>query len=144
MVDGATALRGLQYSLKAGAKMLPALLLVFLVIWAFHLARDAKGRLVKLAGRGSGTKGWMIAVTTGILSHGPVYPWYALLRELRQQGVRPALIAAFLYARSIKLPWLPLMAYYFGLAYMVTLTVYIAVFSVLNGWLVEKLAPGDD
>lgn len=64
---------------------------------------------------------------------------YPLLQNLQQNGMRPALIAAFLYARSIKLPWLPLMAYYFGVTYMLTLTFYIAVFSIANGWLVEKL-----
>jgi hypothetical protein len=58
----------------------------------------------------------------------------ALLQSLSLQT-----IAAFLYTRSIKLPWLPLMAHYFGVTYMLTLTFYIAVFSIANDWLVENL-----
>jgi hypothetical protein len=58
---------------------------------------------------------------------------------MQEHGMRPALVAAFLYARAIKLPWLPLMAFYFGSAYMVILTFWILVFSVLHGWLIERL-----
>ena len=131
--------------LKMGRDLLPVLILVFLFLWLFNLSSGMKDRLVKLSGRDSGARGWLVAVTGGILSHGPIYPWYPLLKELKQHGVRPALIAAFLYARSIKLPWLPLMAHYFGIAYTVVLTVYIALFSLLNGWLVERLSgTGDD
>jgi uncharacterized membrane protein YraQ (UPF0718 family) len=80
-----------------------------------------------------------VAIGGGILSHGPVYAWYPLLQGLARHGMRPALIAAFLYARSIKLPWLPLMAHYFGLGYMLALSGWIVLFSVVNGWLVERL-----
>ncbi len=139
-VDAGFARRGLERFLQMGRELLPVLLLVFLFLWLFQLADGIKEKLAALSGRDSGARGWLVAVTGGILSHGPVYPWYPLLRELQGHGVRPALIAAFLYARSIKLPWLPLMAHYFGLAYTLVLTAYIALFSLLNGWLVERLA----
>ncbi len=136
----------LQQFLKMGRDLLPVLILVFLFLWVFNLSSGMKDRLVRLSGRDSGARGWLIAIGGGILSHGPIYPWYPLLKELKQHGVRPALIAAFLYARSIKLPWLPLMAHYFGFAYTLILTLYIALFSLLNGWLVERLSgtPDDD
>ena len=135
----------MEHFLKMGLDLLPVLILVFLFLWLFNLSSGMKERLVHLSGRDSGARGWLVAVTGGILSHGPIYPWYPLLKELKEHGVRPALIAAFLYARSIKLPWLPLMAHYFGIAYTVILTLYIALFSLLNGWLVERLVgSGDD
>jgi uncharacterized membrane protein YraQ (UPF0718 family) len=118
----------------------PMLLLVFLFLWIMEFAEGATHKMARLTGHGSGVKGWLIAITGGVLSHGPIYPWYPLLRSLQQQGMRPALVAAFLYARSIKLPWLPLMAFYFGTDYMLILTCYILLFSVPHGWLVEKLA----
>jgi len=130
----------LQHFVKMGRELLPVLILVFLFLWVFNLSSGMQEKLAGLAGRDSGIKGWMVAVTGGILSHGPIYPWYPLLKALKAQGVRPALIAAFLYARSIKLPWLPLMAHYFGLSYMIILTLYMALFSIVNGWLVGKLA----
>jgi hypothetical protein len=90
-------------------------------------------------GRDSGLRGWSLAIVGGILSVGPIYAWYALLRDLRTKGMRTALIAVFLYNRGIKLPLLPLMIHYFGLAYTLVLAIYMTLFSLLNGILVEKI-----
>lgn len=90
-------------------------------------------------GRGSGLSGWLTALGAGILSTGPVYTWYALLAELRANGMRVALVAVVLYARAIKLPLLPLLAHYFGAAYALVLSGFIAVFAILNGLAVEIL-----
>ncbi|HHH38972.1 MAG TPA: permease [Sedimenticola sp.] len=136
--------RSLRHFLAMGRDLLPVLLLVFLFIWLFNLSSGVRKKLVRLSDRESGPKGWLLAVTGGVLSHGPIYPWYPLLRELKAHGVRPALLAAFLYARSVKLPWLPLMAHYFGLRYMLILTGYMVLFSVLNGWLLERLLGKND
>jgi uncharacterized membrane protein YraQ (UPF0718 family) len=90
-------------------------------------------------GRGSGWVGWLLAVVAGVLSTGPVYSWYELLAELRSKGMRTALVAVLLYARAVKLPLLPLLAHYFGLRYMVVLSLFIAAFSIVNGLLMERL-----
>ena len=124
---------------KMARDIAPILLLVFVFLWALELVQGMKDRLAGLVGHDSGVKGWLVAVVGGVLSHGPVYAWYPLLQSLQKRGMRPALMATFLYARSIKLPWLPLMAHYFGMGYMLILTAYIACFSVLNGWLVERM-----
>jgi uncharacterized membrane protein YraQ (UPF0718 family) len=74
-----------------------------------------------------------------VASTGPVYAWYALLAELRAKGMRSALVAVVLYARAIKLPLLPLLAHYFGLRYMLLLSLWIAVFAIVTGGLTERL-----
>jgi len=56
--------------------------------------------------------------------------------------MRPALVAAFLYSRSVKLPLLPLMVYYFGTVYTLVLSFYLVLFSAANGLLTECLASG--
>jgi len=117
----------------------PILALVFIILWLLNLSQGMQDKLAQLADKNSGIKGWLLAVLGGILSHGPVYAWYPLLQNLETQGARPALIASFLYARSIKIPYLPLMVHYFGMSYTVLVTIYIAIFSVLHGWLVEKI-----
>jgi len=117
----------------------PVLLLVFIILWLLNLSKGMQNKLAQLADKNSGIKGWLVAVLGGILSHGPIYAWYPLLQKLKNQGARPALIASFLYARSIKIPFLPLMVHYFGMTYTVLVTFYIAIFSVLHGWLVEKI-----
>jgi uncharacterized membrane protein YraQ (UPF0718 family) len=93
----------------------------------------------KYVGKRSGLKGWFLAISTGILSHGPIYVWYPLLKDLRDKGMRNGLIAAFLYIRAIKIPLLPLMVYYFGLLFMVVLLPYIVIASLVEGKIIELI-----
>jgi uncharacterized membrane protein YraQ (UPF0718 family) len=92
-------------------------------------------------GPSSGMKGWLLAAAAGVLSTGPIYPWYGLLADLRTKGMRTGLVAVLLYARAIKLPLLPLMAHYFGLRYTVVLVLGMVGFSLLNGLAMERLNP---
>lgn len=69
----------------------------------------------------------------------PVYPWYALLGEFRSKGMRTGLMAVFLHTRAIKLPLLPLLIHYFGLAYTLTLFGYLILLSLPAGLLLERL-----
>jgi uncharacterized membrane protein YraQ (UPF0718 family) len=75
----------------------------------------------------------------GILSHGPIYVWYPLLRELREHGMRTSLVAAFLYNRAIKIPLLPLMIYYFGVIYVVVLLIFMIIASIVEGKIIELI-----
>jgi uncharacterized membrane protein YraQ (UPF0718 family) len=93
----------------------------------------------KYVGKRSGIKGWFLAISTGILSHGPIYVWYPLLKDLRDKGMRNGLIATFLYSRAIKIPLLPLMVYYFGLLFMVVLLPYIVIASLVEGEIIELI-----
>jgi uncharacterized membrane protein YraQ (UPF0718 family) len=60
-----------------------------------------------------------------------------MLGDLRKQGMKNGLIAAFLYARAIKIPLLPLMAYYFGITFVIILTIYMILASVIEGKIIE-------
>jgi len=144
MIDFDYAQQGMSSFWSMGKTLLPALVLVFVLLCLFNLIQDIQKKLRGITGKGSGLKGWWVAIIGGILSHGPVYAWYPLLGELKSQGMRPALLAAFLYARSIKLPWLPVMVHYFGLSYTFVFSLYIVLFSVVNGWLTEWLLPKSD
>jgi uncharacterized membrane protein YraQ (UPF0718 family) len=119
-------------------QVLPVLALVFLLL----LLADSlfKPEWIKRnLGREAGSKAWLIAAAGGVLATGPIYAWYALLRELRGKGMRTSLAAVFLYSRAVKLPLLPLMIHYFGAAYTVVLCLYLFGFSILNGLLMVKL-----
>ena len=65
----------------------------------------------------SKTKSWFFAVIFGILSIGPPYLWYLLLKNLRNKGVSNGLIACFLYSRATAIAFIPLMLFYFGIKY---------------------------
>lgn len=113
-------------------KVLPVLAGVYLLMFFFDLFFKPKN-VAKYLGRGSGVKGYLIAVVSGILSAGPIYIWYSLLSELKKKGMKNSLVAVFLYNRAIKLPLLALMVYYFGGAFTIIITFYMILFSILIG-----------
>lgn len=119
-------------------KMLPALVIVFILIFMVNLLLEPRW-IKKYLGSRSGIKGWLTAIVGGILATGPVYAWYALLRELRQKGMKTSLAAVFLYSRAVKLPLLPLLVHYFGVLYTLVLVCYLIVFSVISGLVMERI-----
>ncbi|WP_294956294.1 permease [Sulfurovum sp.] len=116
----------------------PILLIVFFLMALLNTFLDEKN-IAKHLGKESGLKGWFIALLGGILSHGPGYIWYPMLQDLRAKGALDGLVVAFIYARSIKLPWLPLMISYFGLAFTLVLSFYIILGAFIQGVLTNRL-----
>jgi uncharacterized membrane protein YraQ (UPF0718 family) len=114
------------------------LLFVFFLLFLIELFIDRKW-IIQHLGRAAGMGGWALTIVCGVLSAGPLFAWYPLLADLRAKGMSNALLAAFLYSRALKLPLLPLMAHYFGLAYTVLFAVSILAASVLTGWLIGML-----
>jgi uncharacterized membrane protein YraQ (UPF0718 family) len=125
-------------SIEIFISVFPSLILVFLLIFVFNYIIDLKKTVSFLESR-KGFFGTIIAVIAGIISTGPIYLWYPLLSELRDAGLDYSFIAVFLYNRAIKLPLLPLFISYFGLPFTIILTFYMIVFSVLNGFFVQKI-----
>ncbi|KAF5413389.1 MAG: hypothetical protein C5S38_06515 [Candidatus Methanophagaceae archaeon] len=119
-------------------QIIPVLMLVIVSMALLDYFLHPK-TVSKYVGKGSGIKGWFLAISTGILSHGPIYVWYPLLKDLRDRGMKSGLIAAFLYSRAIKIPLLPLMAYYFGVLFVVVLLPYIVIASIVVGGIIELI-----
>jgi len=133
-----TGMQALEASGSIVKMIIPVLLLVFFLMALLNMSIKAK-QISRHLGEKSGVKGWLIALGGGILSHGPAYVWYPMLSEMREQGARDGLIVAFFYARSIKLPWLPLMASYFGLLFTILLTLFVILGAWLQGLIVDYL-----
>lgn len=122
------------------ATIAPILLAVVFLMALMNTYIDPKS-IKKHLGKASGLRGWSIALFGGVASHGSTLIWYPMLAEFRTHGVRDALIVAFLYARAIKVPWLPVMVGYFGLTFTITLCVYIIAGAWVQGVLAQKLLP---
>ena len=137
--DAQKSTTSLLASLKVLEMIAPILLVVFFLMALLNTFVDEKS-IAKHLGEDSGLKGWAIALFGGILSHGPGYIWYPMLQELRNKGALDGLIVAFLYARSIKLPWLPLMISYFGVSFTIVLSVYVLLGAFVQGIITNKLA----
>jgi len=75
----------------------------------------------------------------GILSHGPIYVWYPLLKDLKEHGMRTGLVTVFLYNRAIKIPLLPIMIFYFGISFVIILSIYMIIASIFQGKIIEIL-----
>ncbi len=134
------------YALGASLKVLemiaPILLIVFFLMALLNSFIDEKS-IAKHLGEDSGVKGWLIALVGGVLSHGPGYIWYPMLQELREKGALDGLVVAFIYARSIKLPWLPLMISYFGLTFTIVLSIYVILGALIQGIITNHFTLSD-
>jgi uncharacterized membrane protein YraQ (UPF0718 family) len=106
------------------------ILLVVLILTAlinYFLSPEA---LARHLGEDSGVRGWAIALFAGIISHGPMYAWYPMIQDLRENGAQDGLIVTFFYARAVKLALLPMLVVYFGMIFAVTLT----LLTLLAAW----------
>jgi len=138
LIDWDLTQQALDMFISMADKIVPMLVLVFILLFISNLILNPK-RIEKYLGKQSGLKGWFFTIAAAVLSTGPSYVWYAILADLKQQGMSSALMAAFIYSRAVKLPLLPLMIHYFGIAYTLLLCLYLIGFSVVNGIVMQNL-----
>ncbi len=120
--------------LRMLVRITPILIVVFFIMAGVNFYFTPP-KVKKYLGHGSGFKGWLYAVISGILVSGPPYILFPLLGELKERGMKNSLLAVFLYNRNVKIPFLPVMVFYFGLSFTVAVSVFIIFFSILNGLL---------
>ncbi len=118
------------------ARIVPILLLVFVLMYCFNLFVRTEALSRRLGNRG-GIAGWLTAIGGGIASMGAAYLWYPLLADLRKKGVSDKFMVTFLYNRAVKVPLIPLMIHYFGVTLTILITAYMVIFSVINGVVVN-------
>jgi len=134
------ALFSSSYSTFLGMSSKIAPIFAFVIVIILFLNVVISDRLVaEHLGRQAGFRGWVIVIVAGIIASGPQYLWFQLLQDLKEKGMRTGYMAAFLYAKAVKLFILPMMVYYFGWDFTLVLTAYMVAFSFVNGRLVEAL-----
>ena len=132
-------LAALGSSGKVFVKVLFPLLFVFILMLALNYYLKP-GNIVRYIGKDAGIKGVFLSIMAGIISMGPIYAWYPLLKGLREKGAETSLIAIFLGNRAVKPFLLPVMISYFGWAYVMLLTVLTCLGALATGWTVNLLA----
>ena len=128
----------LDFFLMIIKKILPVFLLIFILLFLLNYLINSN-KIISFLSKGSKIKGWLIFVVGGILSTGPVYAWYPLLKDLKERGIRYGYLSAFLYNRSIKIALLPLFIYYFGIIFVIVLSLVMIAASILQGVILEKI-----
>jgi uncharacterized membrane protein YraQ (UPF0718 family) len=116
--------------------MLVPLVLVFVIMLLINLFLKPAA-VAKFLGKGSGIKGIALSAVAGIISTGPIYAWYPLLKDLRDKGAGESSIAIFLYNRAVKPFLLPVMIGYFGWLYVIILTILMVFTSVAVGFFIS-------
>ncbi len=139
LFDSSLAIIGIKKTALMLIKIAPLLVFVLLVMTAMNLYIDS-GKIKKHLGEESGIRGWIYSIVVGVLISGPPYVLFPMLKDLKKHGMKSSLLAVFLYNRNVKISFLPVMVYYFGLKFTIIVSVLIVVFSVLNGLVVGALS----
>ncbi len=137
--DSSSAIMAIKNTAIMLVKIFPLLVIVLFFMSVVNLYIES-GKIKEHMGKESGIKGIMYAIIAGILVSGPPYVLFPMLRDLKKGGARSGLLAIFLYNRNIKIPYIPVMIYYFGLNFTIIISTLIVLFSILNGMLVEFFA----
>ena len=117
--------------------LIPMSLVFFLMLLMNHFLNAAW--VTKSLGGGSGMRGLMFSSAAGIISFGPIYAWYPLLKDLKGRGATDMNIALFLASRGIKPFLLPLMISYFGITYVAVLTFFMLASSLTVAALLDRM-----
>nr|WP_319494332.1 hypothetical protein [uncultured Desulfobacter sp.] len=120
------------------------LLLPFFLVFCFMVVFNlfvTPLQLEKTAQNGSGIKQTCFAAIAGILSTGPIFAWYPLLKELRDRGAAPSLMAVFLVNRAVKPALLPMLVSLFGWPFVLLFTLLTVAASFCVGFCMNRLIP---
>jgi uncharacterized membrane protein YraQ (UPF0718 family) len=124
-----------QGSMSIFSHVLLPICLVFLLMIGLNLILKPTN-VVRFLGKGTPVKMEMFAAVAGILSAGPIYAWYPILKDLREKGAKHSLLAVFLVNRAVKPFLLPVMISIFGWVYVALLTMFIMAGSLFVGIIV--------
>jgi len=65
--------------------------------------------------------------------------WYPFLKKLKDHWLTRWHIAAFIYARAIKIPLIPMMIAFFGIKYTLIFNIVILIFAIFMAFIVDFL-----
>ncbi len=116
-------------------KISPIFILIFIVMLIINVFLKIE-KIKQHLGDDSNWKTWIYTIIAGVLISGPPYILFPMLKNLKDGGMKNSLIAIFLYNRNVKIPFIPVMIFYFGLPFTVIISIYIVIFSIFNGLLI--------
>jgi len=136
----------IKKSIVISKNILFMVLPIFLIVLVFMtLVNLVPNRVIKkYIGRDSKIISWLMAIFGGMFSHGPIYAWYSFLEEMEEKGMSKGRLATFLYARAIKIPLLPLMISFFGITFTIIYNIWLFIFSIFQGLLIDIIFQNKD
>jgi uncharacterized membrane protein YraQ (UPF0718 family) len=128
----------LRSSIGIFSHVLLPLGMVFLVMIGVNLFLKPPD-LAKFLRKGTAVSRNLFSAVAGIISAGPIYAWYPILKDLREKGAEHSLVAVFLVNRAVKPFLLPMMISIFGWVYVALLTLFIMAGSLCVGFIVGAI-----
>ena len=132
------AIRALEATGKIVTQVAAPLCIAFIIMFVLNLFVKP-AHISRFLGKGAGAKGVCISALAGVVSTGPIYAWYPLLRDLREKGASQFHVANFLSHRAVKPFLLPVMVYYFGWVFALVFNVLIVIGALLTALVVSGL-----
>jgi uncharacterized membrane protein YraQ (UPF0718 family) len=133
-----TAMTAFKASAKISLTLCVPLALVFVVLFMMNLL-IRPSQIAGLFGKGAGMKGIVLSIAAGIISTGPIFAWYPLMKKMREEGAGEGPIAIFLYNRAVKPFLLPVMIAYFGWLYVLIVTILTILGSIVLGYSMDGI-----
>ena len=115
-IDPEKTFLAMSTSAKIFGYILLPLSMVFVLMILVNLYFRSS-QVTRLLGKKAGFRGIMLSATAGIISMGPIYAWFPLLKEVKKRGAGNTAIAVFLGNRAVKPFLLPVMISYFAVSY---------------------------
>ncbi len=129
--------KSLSFFIEMLKKIIPSFFIVF--VFMIFINYFVTPKLIAKHFKEKSIRKWFFAVIGGIISTGPPFLWYPLLKEAKEKGVSYGIIACFIYVRSIKIPYIPILILYFGIKYTLILSFLIIIMSVIHGIIINKI-----
>ncbi|MBN2059236.1 MAG: hypothetical protein JW882_02360 [Deltaproteobacteria bacterium] len=119
-------------------QMILPLFIAFLIMFFINLYVGPK-KIADFMGRRIGIRGVLFSSLAGIISMGPIYAWYPMLKGFREKGVPVFYLSNFLGNRAIKPFLLPMMILFFGWVYTIFFNILVWISSIVASCLVSRL-----
>jgi uncharacterized membrane protein YraQ (UPF0718 family) len=111
------------------------MMIMMQLVQLFVHKKDLISKLKKISGK----KQKFVYILAGIFSMGPLYVWFPLLKNLKDKNISMGNLASFIYARSIKPIFFPVLFYYFDWKYILSLFISLFIFALIQGFVVDYL-----
>ena len=132
------AMQAVTASSRVLIQIAPALGIAFVVMVIINMLVKPS-HIARFLGNETKIKGTLLSSAAGIISMGPIYVWYPLLKEFRDKNTSDFHLANFLGCRAVKIPLMPIMAAYFGWVFTLILSILMIFGALLTGLLVSNL-----
>ena len=135
-IDPARTWQAVQVSARLFASVALIIVAVFGLAGLIQVWLDRE-RVARLLGREGGVRALLLAALCGMLLIGPSYVVFPLLKTVREQGARWAVIGIVLAAWAVKVPMVPLEVQFLGWRFSLSRSLLTLLFAFPIGLLLE-------